>query len=704
LSRSIQSRALVGLAFATAIFAAALPAAGAEAAAAKAAHVDGATIAGFESDGSQWPSNGGGYSEWRFSPLTLINRTNIERLGFAWTGDLNAQFGVEATPLMADGVLYISSSWSRVFAFDAATGSPLWSFDPKVNADVVGGLCCDMVSRGVAVWKGRVYVGTLDGHLVALDAASGEVVWNVDTIGDRKGTYSITGAPRVVKGKVLIGNGGADRAARGFVTAYDAESGKQLWRFWTVPEGPDGPFETPELAAAVKTWPKDPIWTGVGGATAWDAMAFDPKLNLLYIGTGNGGPWKFRRPDDDTDDLYVSSIVALDPDTGKLIWHYQETPGDRNDFTATNQMVLTDLKLGGRTRQVIMQAPKNGFFYILDRKTGELLSAEKYGAVTWASHVDMKTGRPVPTEQADYRTQDRLFYPYQNGAHDWQAISFNPHTGLVYIPAQDLPYLRGPGAGKYMWDLGIPPDELARLTAGQPHVENGGFLRAWDPVNHKVAWQVKNSSSWNGGTLSTAADLVFQGAQNGNLTAYDARTGTVLKRIFTGSGMIAPPITYKIGNTQYIAICGGLGGASRGFMADTSAARIYENVGRVMVFKLDGGEVPMPPRRAQPKGPPHPDITGLPPADPTLMARGAALYGRCMFCHGRYGSAPIPPNLENVRAIGPEGFRAILLNGALQVGGMPSFAGRLNEDDVKALYEYIIRGEQNKPGEAQHFY
>jgi quinohemoprotein ethanol dehydrogenase len=668
----------------------------------RAGSVDASTIMAFETDGSEWPSNGGGYAEQRFSPLDQINRGNVKQLGFAWQADLNATRGVEATPIVAAGVLYVSSTWSQVFAFDAATGRELWRYQPKIRPDIVRVLCCDVVNRGVAVWKGRVYVGTLDGKLVALDAATGKVSWEVDTIGDLKGAYSITGAPRVIRDKVIIGNGGADIGARGFVTAYDTATGKQLWRFYVVPNGPNDTPETPDVAAAMKTWPSDPIWRGGGGGTAWDAMAYDPQLNLVYIGTGNGGPWKNQRPDDRSDDLYVACIVALNLDTGRVVWHYQVTPGDHWDLTATNQMILADLRIGGKPRKVIMQAPKNGFFYILDRKTGELLSAEKYGATTWASRVDMKTGRPVVLEeQPGFRKdEDRLMYPTPNGAHDWQALSYSPQTGLVYIPAQNLPRVISK-TKSYAWDLDVPPDLLARLTAGQPHVVNGGFLRAWDPVRQRLKWEVKLGSAWNGGVLATAGGLVFQATQDGYFTAYDAANGEVLVRLFTGSSAIAPPVTYRIGGTQYIAVAAGLGGSSGGWaMAQTAAARIYENNGRMIVFKLGGGPVPLPPRRPTPKGPPRPDVSAMPPADPSLMAQGAVVYRRCAGCHGRAGSTPNLPNLERVHEIGPDGFRAIVLGGALETAGMPSFQGRLTESEVKALYEYVARGEHNKPGNA----
>jgi quinohemoprotein ethanol dehydrogenase len=679
----------VGLLMAAAAAAAPVPPAG---------DVDAATVAAFDKDGSQWPSGGGDYSERRYSPLKQIDTKTVGRLGFAWQADMNTDRGLEATPIVVGGVMYVSSTFGQAFAFDAVTGRTLWSYHPVNRSSAVRHVCCDIVNRGLAVWKGRVYVATLDGHLVALDAASGKVDWSIDTIIDHDRPYSIVGPVLAVNGRVIVGNSGGDDGTRGYVTAYDTETGKELWRFYTVPKGPRGPFENADEEAAAKTWPADDIWTDTGGGSVWGEMSFDPKLNLLYFGTGNTGPWKHERPDDRTDDLYITSIVALNADTGRVAWHYQEVPSDRWDYDADSPITLADIKIGGRLRQVVLQAPKDGFFYVLDRKTGELLSAERYGAVNWASGVDMKTGRPIVTDYAYYNEHDRLIYPNGNGAHDWFPQAYSPKTGLIYIPAQDNPtsFSKNP-AHSYIWHLIAPPEELAKLTAGQPHVDIGGFLRAWDPVAHKVVWQVRHEATWNGSVLATAGDLVFQPTQDGYFNAYDARTGALLKRLFTGNAAIAGAMTYMIGGTQYIALASGYGGALSWRMAENSAARIYENQGRMLAFKLDGGDVPPPPKREKAKGPPVVDTSGFPPADPELMARGQKLYGHCAGCHGRSGSAPNLPNLERVHGIGFDGFRAILLGGALEPLGMPNFTGRLSEDDVKALYEFVSRGAQNKP-------
>jgi quinohemoprotein ethanol dehydrogenase len=658
----------------------------------------------FAQKGDSWPLIGGNYAEQRFSPLAQIDRSNVSRLGLAWEGDVDSTRGLEATPIMVDGVLYVTSTWSRVFAFDAASGKPLWSYDPEVPRTTARSLCCDVVNRGLAVWNGHVYFGTLDGRLVALDARSGKPVWTVNTVEDAAHPYTITGAPRVIKGRIVIGNSGADIGVRGYVSAYDPADGKRVWRFFVVPNGPDDVPENEDVATALKTWPKDPSWRGVGGGTAWDAMAFDPELNLLYVGTGNGGSWKRKRPDDHTDNLYVSSIVALDPDTGRVVWHYQTTPGDMWDYTATNSIILADLAVGGKPRQVLFQAPKNGFFYVLDRKTGELLSAEKYGAVNWASHVDLKTGRPVLTRWAEFRGQDQLIYPNPNGAHDWQSMSFSPRTGLAYIPALDVPWVYSTKPGfRYLYDLGVPPADLAQMTAGQPKVEKGGYLRGWDVAQNRLKWQVRLPGTWNGGTLATAGDLVFQAAGDGYFNAYDAGTGKRLLHHFMGSSAVAAPITYSIGGTQYVALLAGYGGSGMITVADTAAVKQYLNKGRLIAFKLGGGAVPLPPKRAVPLGPPPLDTT-LPPLSPEQLAAGSALYGRCAGCHSIGGGTPMLPNLSRVKEIGKAGLKSILIDGALLPLGMPRFADQLKESDVDLLYEYIVRGQHNKKIEGARWY
>ncbi len=657
-----------------------------------------AAIADFSKSGLDWPATGGDYTERHFSPLTQINATNVATLGLAWQGDLDSHRGIEGTPIMVDGTLYATSTWSRVMAFDAVTGEKKWTYDPQVPRGIARIFCCDVVNRGVAVANGKVYVGTLDGRLVALDARSGTPVWTVDTVTDKSKPYSITGAPRVVKGKVLIGNGGADRGVRGYLSAYDAETGAEAWRFWVVPKGPKATPENEDVARAAETWPDDDdSWTDVGGGTPWDAMAYDPELDLIYVGTGNGGPWKRRRPDDHTDNLYVSSIVALHADTGRVAWHYQETPGEHWDYTATNSIVLADLSIGGTPRKVLFQAPKNGFFYVLDRATGELLGADKYGAANWASRVDMSTGRPVFTPQSQFLKEDQLIYPNPNGAHDWPAMSFNPATGLAYIPAFDVPWVYSTKPGfRYFYDIGVPPDELERMTAGQPEVEKGGFLRAWDVANRRLKWQVKLPSTWNGGTLSTAGGLVFQGAGDGYFSAYDAATGERLAHVLVGTSIMAAPITYSIDGKQYVAVAAGYGGSGMLTIADAAAVKTYENNGRLLAFALGGSEVPVPNKRDVALGPPLVDNTGVPPLDDARVARGKQLYLQCAGCHGTGGSTPMLPNLGRVKALGRDGLAAIL-NGALEPNGMPNFGDTLSADDIDVLYDYVSRGLHNQP-------
>ncbi len=660
-----------------------------------------AAIMGFAKSGEEWPARGGDYTERGFSPLTQIDTGNVGKLGLAWVADVDSDRGLEATPIMVDGVLYVTSTWSRVMAFDAGTGKRLWTYDPEVPRGLGNRVCCDVVNRGVAVWNGKVYFGTLDGRLMALDQKTGKPVWSTNTLVDPKRPYTITGAPRVVKGKVLIGSGGADLGSRGYLTAYDAETGKEAWHFWVVPKGPNAKPENKAMEAALKTWPKNDEWTDAGGGNPWDAMAYDPKLNLVYLGTGNSGPWQTAHPENRTDDLYVSSIVALNADTGELVWHYQETPGESWDYTATNSIILDDLMIDGKMRKVLFQAPKNGFFYVLDRETGELLSAEKYGVANWASHVDMKTGRPVLTPIADFSKQDQLVWPNPNGAHDWPPMSFNPNTGLAYIPAFDVPWVASVTPGfRYFYDIGVPKDELARMTKGQPKYKQGGFLRGWDVANHKLKWEVPLNTTWNSGTLTTAGNLVFHASGDGYFSAYNAENGKRLLHLFTGNSAMAAPITYAINGTQYVAQMAGYGGAGMITIGDDAAVKQYENTGRLIVYKLDGGKVPTPARRARPLGPPVVDNTGLPALSPAAIARGRQLYGNCAGCHSTGGGTPMLPNLSRVRQIGKDGLHEILLKGALQPYGMPSFAGELTDQDVDTLYEFISRGYHNQPVKA----
>ncbi|MGH8809120.1 MAG: PQQ-dependent dehydrogenase, methanol/ethanol family, partial [Noviherbaspirillum sp.] len=468
-----------------------------------AAPVDAARIRALDKGGSEWLSHGRNYAEQRFSPLQKIDAQNVNRLGLAWSLDMDNNRGLEATPLMADGVLYASLSWSRVIAVDARSGKLLWEYDPQVNKAKAKDACCDAVNRGVALWGNKVFIGTLDGRLIGLDRQSGKPVWSTQTTDNSK-PYTITGAPRVVKGKVIIGNSGAEYGVRGYFSAYDADSGKMAWRFYTVPGDPSRPYEHPELAAAAKTWTGNDYWKYGGGGTVWDGMAYDPKLDLLYVGTGNGSPWnRLVRSPDGGDNLYLSSILAIRPDSGKLVWHYQVTPGDSWDFTATQQITLADVVIDGKPRSVLMQAPKNGFFYMLDRATGKLLSAEKFGKVTWAEKIDLATGRPVEAPGVRYEDKPVLMWPGPFGAHSWHPMSYSPQTGLVYIPYQEIPGgYRNEGKSFSMKKSGFNTAAGFSDFTEFPKEAVSGALLAWDPVQQKEAWRVPYPHYWNGGTLA----------------------------------------------------------------------------------------------------------------------------------------------------------------------------------------------------------
>lgn len=358
--------------------------------------VDEAFIRANEQKTADWPTTGVDYAETRYSRLDQIHAGNVQQLGLVWSYNLASTRGVEATPVVVDGVMYQTASWSVVHAIDARTGRKIWTYDPQIDPALAKNGCCDVVNRGVALWQGKVYVGAFDGRLIALDAATGQVVWQKNTLEGHRGSYTITGAPRVIRGKVIIGNGGSEYGVRGFITAYDAETGEQRWRWYSVPGDPSRPYEKPELKAAAKTWdPSGQYWKAGGGGTMWDSMVFDPELNTLYVGVGNGSPWSAKaRSPKGGDNLFLGSIVALDPDTGKYKWHYQETPSDNWDYTSTQPMILADIQLGGKPRKVILHAPKNGFFFVVDRTNGQFISARNFVPVTWAKGYDKK-GRPI---------------------------------------------------------------------------------------------------------------------------------------------------------------------------------------------------------------------------------------------------------------------------------------------------------------------
>jgi quinohemoprotein ethanol dehydrogenase len=541
----------------------------------KAAAVDGARIAAADSEPGNWMSYGRTYDEQRFSPLKQITADNVGQLKLAWHVDLDAAHRAqESTPVIVDAVMYVTTAWSKVYALDAATGKQLWRFDPAVPGPAGFKACCDVPNRGVAVWNGKVYLGTVDARLIALDAATGKPVWTVATADESK-AYTITGAPRVVKGKVIIGNGGSEYTTRGYVSAFDAETGKLVWRFYTVPGEPGKPDGAPSdgvlESKARSTWAPD-SWKMGGGGTVWDSMAYDPKLDLLYFGTDNGSPWnRAVRSPTGGDNLFIASIIAVRPDTGEYVWHFQEAPGESWDYSAVQHIVLADLTLDGHERQVLLQAPKDGFFYVLDRATGEFLSAKPYGAVNWAKSLDPRTGRPTEDPQARYGETAKPWQalPGPGGAHNWMPMSYDPLTKLVYIPANDMGFVyfgdKAFKARDWGWNTGIDfnagslPDDPKIVAAIKSGLK--GNLIAWDPVAQRAAWTVALDRPWNGGVVSTAGNLVFQGMSTGEFSAFKADDGKRVWSTQTNTGIVAPPVTYQAGGDQYVVVELGWGGA-----------------------------------------------------------------------------------------------------------------------------------------------
>jgi PQQ-dependent dehydrogenase (methanol/ethanol family) len=655
------------------------------------AKVDGTAIAANAKSGKDWPSHGLDYAETRHSPLAKIDSGNVGKLGLAWSYNLESNRGVEATPLVIDGVMYVTASWSIVHAVDVRTGKRLWTFDPQVDREKGYKGCCDVVNRGVAVWQGMVFVGAYDGRLFGLDAVTGAKQWEVDTIIDRKMAYTSTGAPRVYKGKVIIGNGGAEYGVRGYITAYDAKSGKQAWRWFTVPGDPGKPYEDASMARAAKTWdPAGKYWLAGGGGTAWDAMAFDPQLNLMYVGTGNGSPWaRAKRSPAGGDNLYLASIVALNPDTGKYVWHYQQTPGDNWDFTSTQPMILADLALQGKKRKVLMSAPKNGFFFVIDRTNGKFISAQNFVEVNWASGYD-KAGRPIETPIARVADRPREIIPSAYGARNWHSMSFNPSTGLAYMPVQGVPINLMDNKD---WTFnthrpGEPHSNLGWNVAMFANVEPPkskpfGRLVAWDPVTQKERWGIDHVGPWNGGTLTTAGNLVFQGTADGRFVAYDARDGKKLWEVPTGTGVVAAPTTYEVDGEQYVSIAVGWGGVYGLAARHTDRA----GPGTVYTFKL-GGSAKAPDFVQYRSG----SLLAGVPYDKSHYDAGTALYvSNCVFCHGVPG-VDRGGNIPNLGYSAPAMIAELdkfVLSDALAGRGMPNFTGKLTAADVEKIKAFI---------------
>ena len=649
--------------------------------------VDGERLAHADAEPGQWLAVGRTYDEQRFSPLTQINTDNVSRLGLAWYQDLDTNRGQEASPIVVDGVLYVTSAWSKLFAFDAKSGKLLWKFDPHVPGETGIKGCCDVVNRGVAAWDGRIYLGAYDGRLIALDAKSGKQVWSVQTT-DPARYYTITGAPRIANGKVFIGNAGSEIGVRGYVSAYDAKTGRLLWRFFTMPGNPAQPYENDAMRRAARTWTGDLYWK-FGGATAWDGMVYDPETNLLYFGTANGTPWvaEVRSPGGG-DNLYINSIIAVHADTGEYAWHYQETPAGSWDFDATSPLMLADLTMDGAQHRVLMQASKNGFYYALDAATGQLLRAQNFTTVTWATGVDMQTGRPVEVPAARFGKTGRavVVQPGGQGAHSWHPMSFSRRTGLLYTPMVETSTAFAPNPDY------VPREGVGNAGTGRapPNVYEGlqdvprtsrAWLIAWDPVAAREVWRSELRGTVASGVLTTAGGLVFQGAQKGEFSAYRDTDGEKLWSADPQTGVVAAPISYEIDGEQYIAQLAGYG--TRDYYAGNNS--------RLLVYKLDGKKK-LPP----PVPPPPPRELNPPPAfgTPAQLARGEAIYNEnCTMCHDTaYGNRGLFPDLRYSRMINSaEAFRSVVIDGTLQPRGMVSFKSRFGAEDAEAVRAYITQ-------------
>lgn len=656
-----------------------------------AANVDQSRALAAEQDQQNWMLHGRTYSEQRHSPLQQINQANVEQLGLSWSFDTLTNRALEATPIVVDGVMYLSGVWNMVYALDAKTGEELWRYNPQVPRTVASKMCCDAVNRGVAVWQGKVFMGTLDGRLVALSADKGELLWETQTLDPEK-SYTITGAPRIIDGKVIIGNGGAEYGVRGYVSAYDSETGDMIWRFYTVPGNPADGFESDALAMAAETWNGE-WWKLGGGGTVWDSMAYDPELDLLYIGVGNGSPWNRRlRSPGGGDNLFLSSIVAVRPATGEYVWHYQVVPAESWDYTATQHIILADIQWQGETRKVLMQAPKSGFFMVVDRTNGKLLSAEPFARVTWATHYDLETGRPVEVPGQDYDGAKALVSPSSGGAHNWQPMAYSPDTGLVYIPAMEstfsyeepeefkiLPGGRNQGVERedVIWN-----ELFHRIISSKIA---SGHLLAWDPVQQKAAWKVDLPTVWNGGVLSTGGQLVFQGNGDNRFVAYAADSGSALWQAQTQAPILAAPITYQVDGEQYVTVLVGNGGAF-GLMSGLKPPP-GPKASRVLTFKL-GAQGELPPVPAPEPIPDPPPQT----ASDEQLTQGSKLYAtHCSYCHGvGVISGGTVPDLRHLQPAIHDNFSRIVHEGYFKTLGMPGFADTLTAEEVDAIHSYVI--------------
>ena len=666
--------------------------------------IDDARLLAANADSANWLTYGRTYDEQRFSPLREVNDSTVARLGLVWSHELGTTRALEASPIVVDGIMYTTGSWSVVYAYDAATGRQLWTYDPKVDRTRVRNVCCDIVNRGVAVYKGLLYLGALDGRLIAIHATTGLPAWDVLTIDPAK-PYAITGAPRIAKGKVLIGNAGAEFGVRGYISAYDAASGKLAWRVYAVPGDPAQPFESRALEVAAKTWHGEWWKNGGGGGTTWDPIVYDPELDQVYFGTGNGTAWyRDLRSPGGGDNLYLASILAVKMETGEQVWHYQVTPGDNWDFDATQPLVQATLTIAGAARKVVMQPSKNGFFYVIDRVTGKLISGTQFvDGVTWASGIDSVTGRPIETKVGYDGMNPVLSSPDNSGAHNWNPIAMDPTRGLVFLGARGNSLEIHAPDKDYKYDPTTSNLGKDGLYAGPlwgkffAHKSKGELI-AWNPVERKAAWRVELPSAQSGGTLATAGNLVMQGAADGIIRAFRSQDGTKLWEFNAGTGVMAPPVTYLAGGRQYVTVMVGWGGPS-GLVNWPTNGLTRPGYGRILTFALGGSAkltVPFyghttPPTAVLP-------VTATPPQ----LQLGGVLYNRyCLICHGVNVVSGPTPDLRYSTAATHKQLASIVLDGARVQLGMPSFKDKLDTTQLALIQQYILAQAAVRPAAAR---
>ena len=662
------------------------------ASATEAAPADGSTARYTDgNERSDWPGYGRTFGEQHYSPLTQINQETIGRLGMAWSIDLEPTENSVTQPIAVDGVLYFANGHSIVHAVEATSGKLLWRFDPKVSEAAGFRLRLAYGSRGIAWWNGKIYTGTQDGRLIAIDAKSGSQVWSVQTL-DNGMDADINGPPRVFDGKVIIGFAGDVYANRGYVTTYDAETGKQLWRFYTVPGNPAQGFANKAMEMAAKTWVGE-WWKFGGGGNVWNAMTYDPETHTVFLGVGNGYPWNRRaRSQDQGDNLFLSSIVALDGRTGEYKWHYQVSPGDTWDHEPMEDMELADLVIAGKLRKVLMQASKNGFFYVIDRGTGKLISAEPYAKVTWASRIDLKTGRPVEYPGVRYPNGKTVeIWPSAAGGHGWLPMAYSPMTRLAYIPVMEIGY-RYSDTGIDVKNWRPPADHSVDLGLNYEQITGTGALVAWDPLTQKAVWTVPHPTNVNGGVMATAGGLVFEGTIDGTFKAYAAKTGKVVWSFSVHAPLIAPPASYAVNGRQYVTVLTGLGTGAGLMASEIPGAEKYgidprSQARRVLTFALDGSAT-LP--ASEPAALPPMEDPGFKP-DTHRAEAGEAIYNqRCFICHGAaaVGVIHAPDLRRSAIPLSAEAFASVVHDGRLTPMGMPTF-GELTDEQLEALRQYI---------------